>query len=129
MPNDYSKSTYTTMFVEYDFVIQVEECLVNNYTAGKVIDVISYNIGAPDLNSQKYSFVEDPVCKYPETVTLENLPDFVVHNVETNDFSIALNRDLSLIGSYTVTIRSEIHIPDDYTKTSYITMFAVHVCL
>ena len=39
------------MFVEYDFVIQVEECLVDNYTADLVIDAISYNIGAPTMTS------------------------------------------------------------------------------
>ena len=52
-----------------------------------------------------------------------NLPEFVTHNVGTSDFTIDQNSDLSLIGSYTVTIRSEIYIPDDYTKTSYTTMF------
>ena len=48
----------------------------------------------------------------------------MVHNVGTSDFTIAENADLSLIGSYSVTIRSEILVPDDYTKTSYTTMFA-----
>ena len=52
-----------------------------------------------------------------------NLPDFVTHNVGTSDFTIPQNVDLSLIGSYTVTIRSEIQVPDDYTLTSYTTMF------
>ena len=123
VPDDHTKMTFTAMFVEYDFVIQVEECLVDTYTADKIIESISYNIGAPDLTSTKYSFVEDPVCNYPETVTLFNLPDFVIHNEDTSDFLIPQNRDLSLIGKYTVTIRSEISIPDDYTKTTYTTMF------
>ena len=96
------------MFVEYDFPIQIEECLVDSYTADKIIDTISYNIGAPDLTSESYSFIEDPECNYPETVTLINLPDFVIHNEATSDFTIPSNSDLSLIGSYTVTIRSEI---------------------
>ena len=51
VPDDYTKSTYTIMFVEYDFVIQVEECLVDNYTADQVIDTISYNIGTPSITS------------------------------------------------------------------------------
>ena len=123
VPDDHTKMTFTAMFVEYDFVIQVEECLVDTYTADKIIESISYNIGAPDLTSTKYSFVEDPECNYPEIVTLQNLPAFVTHNEETSDFTIPLNRDLSLIGSYKVTIRSEIHIPDDYTKTTFTTMF------
>ena len=56
----------------------------------------------------KYIFTEDPVCQYPETVTLTNLPSFVEHNESTSDFSIPHNADLSLIGSYVVTIKSEI---------------------
>ena len=114
---------FITMEVEYDFPIQIEECLVDSYTADKKIDVISYNIGAPTLTSQIYSFVEDPPCYYDETVTLTNLPDFVQHNEMDSLFVIPENSDLSLIGSYTVTIRSEIQIPDDYTMTSYTTMF------
>ena len=96
---------------------------MNTYTADQTIDVISYNIGAPTLTSPQYSFVEDPACHYPETVTLIGLPDFVTHNEGTSDFTIDQNADLSLIGSYTVTIRSEIQIPDDYTKTSFTRMF------
>ena len=81
---------------------------MDTYTADQTIDVISYNIGAPTLTSQKYSFVEDPACHYPETVTLVGLPNFVTHNEGTSDFTIDQNTDLSLIGSYIVTIRSQI---------------------
>ena len=123
VPDDHTKATFTPHFVEYQFVIQVEECIVNTYTADQTIDVISYNIGAPTLTSPQYSFVEDPACHYPETVTLIGLPSFVTHNEATSDFTIDQNTDLSLIGSYTVTLRSEIQIPDDYTKTSFTTMF------
>ena len=81
---------------------------MESYTADKIIDVISYNIGAQSLTSQKYSFVEEPSCNYPETVTFSNLPDFVTHNEDSSDLLIPQNLDLSLIGSYLVTIRSEI---------------------
>lgn len=123
VPDDHTKSSYTTFEVEYDFPIQIEECLVDSYTASEVIDVISYNIGAPTLTSKMYTFEEDPPCYYDEIVTLTNLPDFVVHNELDSTFTIPQNRDLALIGSYTVTIRSEIQIPEDYTMTSYRTMF------
>ena len=53
-----------------------------------------------------YEFDEDPVCNYPETVTLTNLPNFVIHNEESSDFTIPQTGDLSLLGQYTVTIRS-----------------------
>ena len=96
---------------------------MNSYTADEVIDVISYNIGTSSLISQKYSFVEDPLCNYPETVTFIDLPNFVAYNKDTSDFLIPQNSDLSLIGNYPVTIRSEIRVPDDYTMTSFTTMF------
>ena len=85
--------------------------------------MISYNIGAPSLTSPKYSFVEDPPCFYPEIVTFNDLPDFVTHNLSTSDLTISQNSDLSLIGSYPVTIRSEIQVPDDFTMTTFTTMF------
>ena len=47
---------------------------------------ISYNIGAPDLlNVGPYVFDEDPVCNYPEIVTLTDLPVFVTHNAPASD--------------------------------------------
>ena len=69
----------------------MEECLVSTYTADQKITKISYNIGAPDLTSMKYSFVENPPCSYPETVFLTNLPAFVNLNEGTSDFTIPKN--------------------------------------
>lgn len=70
---------------------------------------ISYNVGAPELaNIGHYTFDENSNCNYPETVTLTNLPGFITHNEDTADFTIPSTSDLSLLGSYTVTIRSEI---------------------
>ena len=108
IPDDYTKDTYTTMFVEYDFVILIEPCIINTYTATTSVIVIEYNVGAPTLTDGLYIFDEDPVCNYPETVTLTNLPVFVTHNEPSSDFTIPKNNDLDIIGGYTVTIRSEI---------------------
>ena len=55
-------------------------------------------------------------------MTVTNLPAFVTHNVATSDFTIDQVFDLSLIGEYVVTIRSEICVPDDYTQTACTTM-------
>ena len=128
VPDDASSGTTTTMFVEYDFTVFIEPCIVNTYLATLEVADISYNIGASEIsNISPYVFDEDPVCKYPETVTLSNLPIFVTHNGPTsNDFTVPYNDDLALIGSYIVTIRSEILIPDDYTKTSFTTMSDEH---
>ena len=71
------------------------------------------------LNVSKYIFVEDPICQYPETVTLTNLPEFIVHNEDTSDFTLAKNTNLSIIGSYIVTIKSEIQVPTDATSGTY----------
>ena len=116
------------MFAEYDFTVFIEPCIVNTYLATLEVADISYNIGANELaNISPYVFAKDPVCNYPETVTLTNLPVFVTHNAPTSDdFSVPQNNDLALIGSYVVTIRSEISIPDDHTKTTFTTMSAQH---
>ena len=68
----------------------MEPCLVSMYTDTVTVPDISYNIGAPSLiNVGPYLFDESPVCNYPETVTLSNLPAFVTHNAPiTADFSL-----------------------------------------
>ena len=85
---------------------------------------ISYNIGGDSLNNiGEYIFGEDPGCNYPETVTITGLPDFIDHNLDTSDFTLPTNSDLDLIGEYTVTIRSEIEVPDDASSGTTTTMF------
>jgi hypothetical protein len=95
----------------------VNPCLVSYYTATLEVVDIYYNIGNNALkNVGPYTFDENPVCNYPEKVTFLNLPTFVTHNAPTTaDFSVPKSSDLSLIGSYPVTIRSEINVPNDYT--------------
>ena len=113
------------MFIEYQFTVFVEPCIVNFYTATLEVVDISYNIGGTSLdNVSPYIFFENPVCNYPEMVTLINLPTFVTHNAATNDdFTVPVTSDLSLIGSYPVTIRSEILVPDDYTQSTFTPKF------
>ena len=62
------------------------------------------------------------MCNYPETVTLTDLPSWVTHNTVSDDFTIPLNTDLSLIGEHVVTIKSEIFVPTDYTNSAFTTM-------
>ena len=117
VPTDYTETSFTTISGEFDFVIKVRSCIVTSYAASQVLTTFSYNIGAPGVTSDKYIFDEDQPCDYAETVTISNLPAFMEHNEATSDFSIAQNSDLSLIGSYTVTIKSQITIPNDPTPT------------
>ena len=111
------------MFSEYDFIILIEPCLVNTYTDTTTITRIVYNIGAKDFTDGLYVFDEDPVCNYPETVTLTNLPNFAIHNEGSSDFTIPQIGDLSLLGEYPVTIRSKICVPDDHTHKTCKFMF------
>ena len=124
VPDDHSKATCTPFIVEYDFVVVMQPCLVDSYEATQEVGDITYSIGAEGLlNVGQYIFTEDPVCQYPETVTLTDLPTFIEHNESTKDFTLPQNSDLSLIGSYLVTIRSEIKVPVDATSGTYDTLF------
>lgn len=115
IPNDYTKTTFTTMSAEYEFTVFMEPCLVTKYEATRIIDVIIYNVAQLTLTGGDYVFDEEPVCNYPETVTIMNLPTFAMHNEPTSDFTIPQNNDLDLIGEYIVTIKSQIQVPTDYT--------------
>ena len=49
----------------------------------------------------------------------------MIHNgPSSDDFTVPQTNDFTLIGSYTVTIRSEICVPDDHTQASCTPMFA-----
>jgi hypothetical protein len=112
------------MAASFEFKIIFESCSVDSFTASQRVGDITYNLGEPGLaNVGRYAFVEDPVCNYDQTVSLTNLPSFVTHNKAAADFSLPQMSDLDLIGSYVVTMRSEIRIPDDHTATSHTTMF------
>lgn len=50
------------------------------YIATTKVTELVYNIGDQTLQGGYYAFDEDPVCNYQETVTFQNLPDFVTHN-------------------------------------------------
>ena len=52
---------------------------------------------------------------------MTNLPTFTFHQEPSSNFLIANTEDLSLDGTYTVTLRSEIQVPTDYTKTVFTT--------
>ena len=76
------------MFVEYDFPLRVQPCKVATYSRTLVAGPINHNIGAAEKNEGAYSFGEDPICDYPETVTVTNLPAFAVHNLGSADFTV-----------------------------------------
>ena len=65
----------------------IEPCIVTDYTASKAITSMIYNIGEPDL-TDSYAFDESPVCNYPETVQVTNLPTFIVHNEASSTITV-----------------------------------------
>ena len=65
-------------------------------------------IGEPDFVSPVYRFTLTPLCNYLETVTVINLPTFAVHKAETSNFLIPKTENLTLEGTYKVTIVAEI---------------------
>ena len=111
------------MTAEEEVTVTVNPCQVSTYTDTQKVVSITYNIGAPDLTDGSYEFTESPICEYPETITVTNLPPWAIHNDFNKDFTIPSTSDLSLIGSYTVTLRGEIEVPDDATLTTYSPMF------
>lgn len=81
-------------------------------------------MGTPSITDGFYRFDESPACNYPETVTVTNLPAFMSHDVAASEFTIERIDDLSLIGAYTISVKSEIQIPDDPSLSSYSTLSA-----
>ena len=77
------------MFSEHDFTVFMEPCLVTNYQVTSKVDIIVYNVNQSTLTDGSYIFDESPICNYPETVTVTDLPTFATHNELTSDFTIA----------------------------------------
>jgi hypothetical protein len=88
-----------------------------------MVGTITYPITAATLTSPSYIFDESPVCNYPETVTVTDLPAFMTHNTASAKFTLPSTSNLALIGKYTFTVRSEINVPNDYTMTTTTVMF------
>ena len=88
VPNDYTNSDCTVMSDEYQMSVYIEPCLVTTYTDTITVTEIFYNIGAATLTDGLYKFDEDPVCNYPETVTVTGLQPFITHSEPSSDFTI-----------------------------------------
>lgn len=112
VPTDYTQTTFTQMFVEYDFIVIIEPCIVDSYEDTLTAATIEYAIGSLALaNVSPFEFTQFSNCGYKETVTTTNLPAFVTHNMATYDFSVPQNSDLTLIGLYYVTLEGVIQVP------------------
>jgi len=88
VPNDATKAAFTPVVVEYTFQIYISPCAINSYTETSAVGAITYTVGAPMLTSPSYVFDENPVCNYPETVTVTDLPSFMTHDIASAKFTI-----------------------------------------
>lgn len=116
--SDYTKTTQTTLTAEYTFTIYMEPCIIVDYFDSITVPTLTYFIGDTTLTDGFYEFTQDLACGYPETITVSNLPSFATHRSASADFQIPATSDLDLIGVYTVNIKAEICVPDDYTQGS-----------
>lgn len=67
-------------------------------------------------------FEQQPNCGYKETFTLINfdrVSSFMSHNEASQDFTVLESQDQRLIGEYTFTVKSEISVPTDHSKTAF----------
>ena len=99
---------------------------MTDYKLSNAITSIEYFVRDLPVTDGTYDFVESPICNYSELVTMTNLPPWATHNLANSDFTVAQTSDLARIGEYVVTIRSEISMPSDYSKSLYNVLFDEH---
>lgn len=73
VPDDASQSSYSTLFDEFEIVIEIR-CIINTFSDTARVPTINYILGSPEITSGTYAFEQSPFCDYPETVALTNLP-------------------------------------------------------
>ena len=84
-----ASSSMTGLFVEYDIEIRIEPCQVTSFTELLPGYPIEYKLGGESLTDGYYMFEESPICEYPQTITVTNLPAFVEHDEFMAGFTIA----------------------------------------
>ena len=65
----------------------------------------------------RYDFVEIvSQCGYPQEIQVEDLPPFLQHNAETQDFTMLETDDMGFLGTYKVRIVSVTSYPTSSTN-------------
>ena len=44
VPGDHTKTTFTPMFAEHDFIVYMEPCLITSYESTTTVTLIVYNV-------------------------------------------------------------------------------------
>lgn len=56
VPDDYTKTTYTTIPVEYTYDLRMEPCQMNLFLGDPIVSDLSYVVGQPSVTSGIYGF-------------------------------------------------------------------------
>ena len=97
--------------------IQIDPCQIESFVSEVTPHSQSYEVASSQITSFSYQFTQTNACGYEESVIVQSLPDFVVHNNSQRDFSVFTD-DLENVGQFTVTIQSTIVVPTDYTRST-----------
>ena len=97
-------------------------CQISDFYASPRAEDASYIVGSPAELVGSYGLTQEPACGYEETTSVTNLPAMIEHEAAEFRFRVNEQSDNANIGAYTITIRSEISVPDDATLTSFTPM-------
>ena len=64
---------------------------------------IDYLVNDPSETTFAYIFTQTNLCGYPETITIDNPTDFIIHNEADKDFTIYTDLRAN-VEVYTVTV-------------------------
>jgi len=79
---------------------------------------MNYAVGSASETSTTYLFKSSPDCLYAQQITVTGLPAFAADNRSTRNFSVPQTSNLSLVGSYSVTVQASVSYWSDYTKST-----------
>ena len=98
----------------------MEPCRIFSFEGDPIVNDLYYTIGQQSVTSGKYGFIQDKNCGYEETFAVNGVdPKWITHNTATKDFTVPFTMDNAAEGTYVITIRNEISVPDSADKLQY----------
>lgn len=122
VPDTYEKLTFTRYSVQQTFNIKIEPCILTGITNTVPIPDHTYVLGDPRLTTSSYEFEQVPDCQY--IINYSESPGFahVEYREPRRDFRVSKTIDLSLIGSYDITVNAEVTHFTDSSKSDTVTV-------
>ena len=107
--------------LEYDIVLTVHPCDVDDLVSATFQGDITYRIGDPAMTvPSTHSFIDTPnACGYEQTIVINGNPTFFSYDDASNEFNIDETFSAFRVGTYTTTIQTTIQVPTDYTQTDF----------